>query len=42
VANDPALGLRLRLPASAPRTALVEGQIELHLFAGGYAGIVLH
>lgn len=40
--RDPALGLRLRLPASANRTALLEGRIELHLFAGGYAGVVLH
>jgi flavin-dependent dehydrogenase len=40
-ARDPALGLRLRLPASARRTSLLAGRIELHLFAGGYAGIVL-
>lgn len=40
-ARDPALGLRLRLPASAAREALLAGRIELHLFAGGYAGIVL-
>jgi flavin-dependent dehydrogenase len=39
--NDPALGLRLRLPASAAREMLLDGRIELHLFAGGYAGIVL-
>ena len=39
--RDPALGLRLRVPASAAREALLEGSIELHLFAGGYAGIVL-
>lgn len=39
--GDPALGLRLRLPASAERTALLGGAIELHLFRGGYAGIVL-
>jgi menaquinone-9 beta-reductase len=38
---DPALGLRLRLPATAQRAALLAGRIELHLFAGGYAGIVL-
>jgi flavin-dependent dehydrogenase len=39
--RDPALGLRLRLPASAAREALLAGRIELHLFAGGYAGVVL-
>lgn len=41
IARDPALGLRIRLPASAQRLALMQGQIELHLFKGGYAGIVL-
>jgi flavin-dependent dehydrogenase len=41
MADDAALGLRLRLPARAAREALLEGRIELHLFAGGYAGIVL-
>ncbi len=40
--RDPALGLRLRLPASRERTELLAGRIELHLFAGGYAGVVLH
>ena len=39
--GDPALGLRIRLPATAERTALVGGRIELHLFDGGYAGLVL-
>src|SRR5690606_29731712 len=38
---DPALGLRLRLPATALRNRLLEGRIELHAFRGGYAGIVL-
>jgi menaquinone-9 beta-reductase len=38
---DPALGLRLRLPATAAREALLARRIELHLFADGYAGIVL-
>src|SRR5690606_20948912 len=38
---DPALGLRLRLPATALRSRLLEGRIELHAFRGGYAGIVL-
>ena len=40
-ASDSALGLRLRLPASPDRTRLLGGAIELHLFHGGYAGIVL-
>ncbi len=40
-AKDTTLGLRLRLPASPARTALLGGAIELHLFKGGYAGIVL-
>jgi flavin-dependent dehydrogenase len=40
--HDPALGLRLRLPASPARSDLLHGRIELHLFEGGYAGIVLH
>src|SRR5690606_12079305 len=40
-ARDPALGLRLRLPASAARETLLGGRIELHLFDGGYAGVVL-
>jgi flavin-dependent dehydrogenase len=40
--GDPALGLRVRLPPSAEREALIGDRIELHLFAGGYAGIVLH
>ena len=40
-AKDPALGLRIRLPASPERDRLMAGQIELHLFRGGYAGIVL-
>ena len=38
---DPALGLRLRLPSTPRRTELLAGAIELHLFNGGYAGIVL-
>ena len=40
--RDPALGLRLRLPATPARSRLLAGRIELHLFAGGYAGVVLH
>ncbi|MBT2133418.1 FAD-dependent monooxygenase [Croceibacterium sp. LX-88] len=39
--NDPALGLRLRLPSTPAREALLSGRIELHLFRGGYAGMVL-
>lgn len=39
--DDPALGLRLRLPASPTRDTLLGGAIELHLFDGGYVGIVL-
>ena len=41
VGDDPALGLRLRLPPDATRQGLIGSAIELHLFAGGYAGIVL-
>lgn len=40
-ADDPALGLRLCLPPAPARTSLLTGAIELHLFSGGYAGIVL-
>ena len=40
-ARDPALGLRLRIASDPRLTALVGESIELHLFAGGYAGIVL-
>lgn len=39
--RDPALGVRVRLPASLARRRLLDGRIELHLFDGGYAGIVL-
>lgn len=39
--DDPALGLRIRLPASPQRGELLNGAIELHLFDGGYAGVVL-
>lgn len=38
--SDPALGLRIRIPAQAGQTDLLAGAIELHLFPGGYAGIV--
>lgn len=40
-ASDPALGLRLRIAPDPRLTALIGESIELHLFAGGYAGIVL-
>ncbi|MBB5684073.1 NAD(P)/FAD-dependent oxidoreductase [Sphingobium boeckii] len=39
--DDPALGLRLRLPASPQLAKRVGDAIELHLFRGGYAGLVL-
>lgn len=39
--DDPALGLRLRIPADPALHALLAKRIELHLFEGGYAGIVL-
>ena len=39
--HDGALGLRLRLPPTPERGRMLSGAIELHLFAGGYAGIVL-
>ncbi|HEX8554422.1 MAG TPA: FAD-dependent monooxygenase [Sphingomonas sp.] len=39
-AADPALGLRVRLPAHPTLDRLVGDAIELHPFRGGYAGIV--
>jgi len=39
--DDPALGLRLRLPAAPALIRLIGDAIELHLFRGGYAGLVL-
>lgn len=39
-ASDPAVGLRLRIDGSAALANLVGDAIELHLFAGGYAGVV--
>ncbi|HSG56078.1 MAG TPA: hypothetical protein VLA45_11545, partial [Paracoccaceae bacterium] len=41
LAHDPALGLRVRLVPSAALAQELHGTIELHLFRGGYAGIVL-
>jgi menaquinone-9 beta-reductase len=40
-AEDPALGLRLRLPAHQKLSALIGDAIELHVFEGGYAGLLL-
>jgi len=40
-AKDPALGLRLRIKPSPGLARRLAGTIELHLFDGGYAGIVL-
>ncbi|VVT12850.1 NAD(P)/FAD-dependent oxidoreductase [Erythrobacter sp. EC-HK427] len=40
-AKDTTVGIRLRLPASPARDRLLGGAIELHLFPGGYVGIVL-
>ncbi len=39
--HDPALGLRIRLAAHPELTRLVGGAIELHLFDGGYVGLML-
>jgi flavin-dependent dehydrogenase len=39
--RNPALGLRLRLKPSPALARRLAGTIELHLFDGGYAGIVL-
>jgi flavin-dependent dehydrogenase len=39
-AEDPALGLRLRLRPSVGLARRLAGTIELHLFGGGYAGVV--
>lgn len=40
-ATDTTIGIRLRLPASPARERLLGGAIELHLFHGGYVGIVM-
>ena len=40
-ADDPALGLRVRIPAQTGLAELVGDAIELHLFEGAYVGIVL-
>jgi flavin-dependent dehydrogenase len=41
VSADPALGLRWRLAGSPRLRRLVGHAVELHLFAGGYAGLAL-
>jgi menaquinone-9 beta-reductase len=41
IADDPTLGLRVRVGPHPALSALVSDSIELHLFAGGYAGIEL-
>jgi len=38
--RDPALGLRTRRAASAALARLIGDAVELHLFRGGYAGVV--
>lgn len=39
--SDPALGIRVRLPADPALAEAIGDAIELHLFDGAYAGIVL-
>lgn len=39
--DDPMLGLRVKLPALPERNNLIAGHIEIHLFDGGYLGMVL-
>lgn len=39
--GDPPLGLRIRLPAHPKLRALIADAIELHLFEGGYGGLLL-
>ncbi len=39
--HDPALGLRVRLPATPALARLVGDAVELHLLDRGYAGVVL-
>jgi flavin-dependent dehydrogenase len=38
---DPAIGFRIALAPSSALTTALQGVIELHLFAGGYAGLLL-
>lgn len=39
--TDPVLGFRTALPAAAALIEALQGVIELHLFDGGYAGLLL-
>jgi flavin-dependent dehydrogenase len=41
VDGDPALGLRVRLGPASALFRMLDRSIELHLFEGGYAGLVL-
>ncbi len=41
MSDDPAVGLRWRLSGTAALQAMVEHAVELHLFAGGYAGLAI-
>ncbi|MET0587985.1 MAG: FAD-dependent monooxygenase [Novosphingobium sp.] len=38
---DPMMGLRIRVEPSAALRRMLAGHIEMHLFPGGYAGVVL-
>ncbi len=39
--DDPAMGLRVRIAPSPSLSRLLDGRIELHLFDGGYVGLLL-
>jgi len=39
--DDPAMGLRVRIPPSPGLSRTLDGRIELHLFDGGYVGLLL-
>ena len=38
---DPFIGIRLRLPAYPALARALDGRIEMHMFEGGYCGVVL-
>ena len=38
---DPFVGIRLRLPATAALARALDERIEMHMFEGGYCGVVL-
>lgn len=40
-ASDPAIGLRWRLPGTVKLGEVIGNAVEIHLFAGGYAGLAL-